>query len=76
MDVPTYEELADTPVPAERVEDDELLRPADVCRLFKISRSTLWRWGSEGLLTPVRISSKTTRYRRSEIASLMTEAAR
>ena len=53
---------------------DELLTPAEVREMLKVSRVTLWRWADQGVLTPVRLSTRTFRYRRSDVNRLL-EAA-
>lgn len=51
-------------------EHDELLTPTEVQQRLKVSRHTLWRYGSKGVLTQVRLTDKTVRYLRSEVEAL------
>ena len=53
---------------------DELLTPVEVREMLKVSRVTLWRWAEQGVLTPVRLSSRTFRYRRSDVDRLLAAA--
>jgi predicted DNA-binding transcriptional regulator AlpA len=65
-------------VPAEPAStaDDELLTPSEVRTLLKVSRQTVWRYGAQGLLNPLRIGGgRTIRYRRSEVRALVSAEA-
>ena len=49
---------------------DEMLTSDEVCKEFRTSRPTLWRWTRSGLLHPAKIGTKNV-YRRSEIQKLI-----
>jgi excisionase family DNA binding protein len=53
------------------VTTEELLTTAEVCEILKIGRTTLYRWGLDGALRPVRLPKGTLRYRRSEVEALI-----
>jgi len=38
------------------------LTDRDLVARFSVSRATIWRWVSEGFLTPVRLTPGTTRF--------------
>lgn len=63
-------EQAKGQAPNEETEQDELLTSAEVCKEFRTSRPTLWRWTKSGLLHPAKIGTKNV-YRRSEIQKLI-----
>jgi predicted DNA-binding transcriptional regulator AlpA len=51
---------------------EELVRVADILKLFKVSRSTLWRWVRNGqLCRPVRLSANVIAWRRSSVADFL-----
>lgn len=66
-------EQAKGQAPNEETEQDELLTSAEVCKEFRTSRPTLWRWTKSGLLHPAKIGTKNV-YRRGEIQKLIGSA--
>ena len=49
---------------------DEMLTSDEVCKEFRISRPTLWRWTRSGRLHPAKIGTKNL-YCRREIQNLI-----
>lgn len=47
-------------------ETETLLTPDEVASKYRISKVTLWRWGKDGLLKPVKMGRKSF-YRQSDI---------
>lgn len=45
---------------------EKLLSPDDVCREYKVSLSTLWRWQKSGVLIPKKIGARSL-YKESEV---------
>lgn len=48
-----------------------LISSQEIMSLFHISRSTLWRWTKNGVVTPVKSEGNKNLYRRSEIEKLI-----
>jgi excisionase family DNA binding protein len=46
------------------------LSPKQVCEMLNIDNSTLWRWGQNNYLPPLKVGGK-NRYRLSDIQKLM-----
>ncbi|HEX2028205.1 MAG TPA: BldC family transcriptional regulator [Nitriliruptorales bacterium] len=62
-------------MPQHRNEDEELLTPGQVARLFGVNPKTVTRWAEAGHLTPVRTLGGHRRYRSSEVYELLGRAA-
>ena len=45
-------------------EKDKLISREDVLKQFGVSPTTLWRWGKEGYLKPIRIGAKVKYHKR------------
>ncbi len=56
-----------------RNDDDELMTPGEVARLFGVHPKTIARWASAGRLTPARTLGGHRRYRESEVRDLWRE---
>ena len=52
-------------------EDEELLTPAEVAKLFRVDPKTVTRWAKSGKLTFIRTLGGHRRYRASEVRSLL-----
>lgn len=52
----------------------ELLTAKEVMSLFSITRQTLINWGKKGLLNPIRIGTKTIRYKKSDVELLINKS--
>ena len=50
-------------------EQEILLTPADVAKLFRVDPRTVTRWAKAGKLTAIRTLGGHRRYRRSEVSS-------
>ena len=53
-------------------EEDELLTPQEVAKLFRVSSKTVVRWSAEGKLESVRTLGNHRRYRRDVVMALLT----
>lgn len=53
-------------------EEDELLTPQEVAKLFRVSSKTVVRWSDEGKLESVRTLGNHRRYRRDVVMALLT----
>lgn len=42
----------------EEEKDAELVPVSEVCRLYKVSKPTLWRWGKKGIVNPTKRGGK------------------
>lgn len=51
-------------------DNDEYLTPEEVCKKYKISKSTLWRWNQEGYLCHYELGGKRY-YKESDIKEKM-----
>ena len=60
---------ATTAKPAEETEE-RFLTVDEVCEIFHISHSTLWRWGKSGYLVPKKVG-RTSMYRQNDINNLL-----
>jgi predicted DNA-binding transcriptional regulator AlpA len=59
-----------TPPPASDLE--EFVRVADLKRLFKVSRTTLWRWVRDGHLNaPTRLGKNVVAWRKSSVVEFL-----
>jgi len=52
-------------------EDDALLTPAEVARMFRVSPKTVTRWARAGKLTAMRTLGGHRRFRASEVRDLL-----
>jgi excisionase family DNA binding protein len=52
-------------------EDDALLTPAEVARMFRVSPKTVTRWARAGKLTAMRTLGGHRRFRASEVRELL-----
>jgi excisionase family DNA binding protein len=52
-------------------EQEILLTPAEVAKLFRVDPKTVTRWAKAGKLTAIRTLGGHRRYRRSEVQSLI-----
>lgn len=43
---------------AQKQAENTYLSPGEVCKLFRISKSTLWRWKRDKYLSPVKVGNK------------------
>ena len=55
-------------------EQEILLTPAEVAKLFRVDPKTVTRWAKAGKLTAIRTLGGHRRYRQSEVQSLLTTA--
>jgi len=53
-------------------DQEVLLTPAEVAKLFRVDPKTVTRWAKAGKLTAVRTLGGHRRYRKSEVQSLLT----
>jgi excisionase family DNA binding protein len=53
------------------VEGPELLTPAEVAQLFRVTPTTVTRWAKEGKLTGTRTPGGTRRYYRAQVEALL-----
>ena len=63
------------PSPTAAEQGSLLLTPKELCRELKISRQSLWRLQTSGMIPVVQIRGA-TRYRRADIEALIQNAAR
>ena len=52
-------------------EQEDLLTPAEVAKLFRVDPKTVTRWAKAGKLTAIRTLGGHRRYRQSEVQSLL-----
>lgn len=57
-----------------RNQEDELLSPGEVARLFGVDPKTVTRWAESGKLHPIRTLGGHRRYRASEVYELLRDA--
>ena len=50
---------------------EPLLTPAEVGALFRVDPKTVWRWGRQGKLKPIRTAGGHSRFRESEVRALL-----
>ena len=55
-------------------EQEILLTPAEVAKLFRVDPKTVTRWAKAGKLTAIRTLGGHRRYRKSEVQLLLTTA--
>jgi excisionase family DNA binding protein len=51
--------------------DEELLTPSEVAKLFRVDPKTVTRWAKSGKLSSIRTLGGHRRYRASEVRSLL-----
>jgi excisionase family DNA binding protein len=74
--IPAVRLTAEPTVRPEQTEpDDELLTPAEVARLFRVSPKTVTRWADEGLLSCVRTLGGHRRFPAGAVRALRERAA-
>ncbi len=56
------------------LEQEVLLTPAEVAKLFRVDPKTVTRWAKAGKLTPIRTLGGHRRYRASEVNALLNSA--
>ncbi len=58
------------------IDFEPMYTPKDVCKIFQISRNTLYLWGKErtGFPAPVRINERVLRYRKADIEAFKKNA--
>jgi excisionase family DNA binding protein len=54
------------------VEQEVLLTPAEVAKMFRVDPKTVTRWAKAGKLTAIRTLGGHRRYRQSEVQTLLT----
>jgi excisionase family DNA binding protein len=69
-----FKELKETlnefkPAPKPAGLETELLTPAEVCKLLKISKPTLHNWTNKGMLNPMKVQRRVY-YNRTDIFNL------
>lgn len=57
------------------IEDEPLLTPAEVARLFSVDPKTVTRWANTGRLTCIKTPGGSRRYRKAEVMALRSGAA-
>lgn len=55
--------------------DDELLTPAEVADLCKVTRTTVFRWASDGEIHAIRLGKRVVRFRRGDVEQFISKAA-
>jgi excisionase family DNA binding protein len=58
-------------VPADRIDSEVLLTPAEVASIFRVDPKTVTRWAKSGKLTAIRTLGGHRRYRQSEVQDLL-----
>lgn len=53
-------------------QDEELLTPSEVAKLFRVDPKTVTRWAKAGKLSSIRTLGGHRRYRASEVYALLT----
>ena len=56
------------------VDEDELMAPGEVARLFGVDPKTVTRWASAGKLSPLRTLGGHRRYRSQEVQQLLADS--
>jgi len=54
-----------------RRDEDPLLTPSEVARLFRVDPKTVTRWANEGRLSSIKTPGGHRRYRRSDVNALL-----
>lgn len=55
----------------DETEDDELLTPSEVAKLFRVDPKTVTRWARSGKLSSIRTLGGHRRYRATEVRRLL-----
>jgi len=58
-------------VPADRIDSEVLMTPAEVAAIFRVDPKTVTRWAKSGKLTAIRTLGGHRRYRQSEVQDLL-----
>lgn len=58
-------------VTVEQHNDDELLTPSEVARMFRVDPKTVTRWARSGKLSSIRTLGGHRRYRAKEVRALL-----
>ena len=58
-------------MPADRINSEILLTPAEVAAIFRVDPKTVTRWAKSGKLTAIRTLGGHRRYRQSEVQDLL-----
>ena len=64
------DELKNAKLETEELIKDDMLTREETMERFNISSATLWRWGQNGYLSPVKVGAQ-VRYRLSEINAML-----
>jgi excisionase family DNA binding protein len=56
---------------SEATNEDELLTPSEVAKLFRVDPKTVTRWAKSGKLSSIRTLGGHRRYRAAEVRSLL-----
>ena len=64
------DELKSAKLETEELIKDDMLTREETMERFNISSATLWRWGQNGYLSPVKVGAQ-VRYRLSEINAML-----
>jgi len=56
--------------------EEELMTPSEVGRVFRVDPKTVTRWANEGKLTPIRTLGGHRRYKQSEVQELLRRGSR
>lgn len=58
-------------MPADRIDSEVLMTPAEVAAIFRVDPKTVTRWAKAGKLTAIRTLGGHRRYRQSEVQRLL-----
>ena len=58
-------------MPADRIDSEVLMTPAEVAAIFRVDPKTVTRWAKSGKLTAIRTLGGHRRYRQSEVQDLL-----
>ena len=58
-------------MPADRIDSEVLLTPAEVASIFRVDPKTVTRWAKSGKLTAIKTLGGHRRYRQSEVQDLL-----
>ena len=60
-------------MPADRIDSEVLMTPAEVAAIFRVDPKTVTRWAKSGKLTAIRTLGGHRRYRQSEVQDLLNQ---